>query len=164
MRQALRAIWNARAERERQIVAAGALLLVVAALWAYVWSPLQADRARLRTEVPRLRAEAALVATGAAEVTRLRGALQAIAPGSGTTLIETRAREYFVAAYGGVTPLGDERYRLSLQPVPFASLTRFLGVLAADHAIVVETLALAAHADGGTVNVEGLVLRAPRKP
>ena len=157
-------MWHARPERERQIIAAGLLLLIIAALWAYVWSPLQADRTRLRAEVPRLRAEAAQVAAGAEEVTRLRGALQRVSPGGASGTIEARAREHFATAYGGVTALGDERYRVSLQPVPFAGLARYLGALAADHAIVVESLALSARPEGGTVNVEGLVLRAPRSP
>ncbi len=51
--------WQARAPRERLVYGLGAGALVVASLWAYVWLPVQDDRARLAVTVPKLRAQAA---------------------------------------------------------------------------------------------------------
>jgi general secretion pathway protein M len=159
----LTAFWQARSPRERRIVTAGAAALLAAALWAYVWVPLQADRARLARDLPGLRAEAAMVAAGAAEAARLRSAPRS-APGGALAAIEARGREAFAGAFGAVAAVGDERYRVTLQPVAFETLARFLGGLAADHGLVVDRLALSPQPAGALVAVDALVLRAPAAP
>jgi general secretion pathway protein M len=156
--------WNARSPRERRAIALGAAVVTVALLWAYLWVPLQTDRARLLQELPRLRVAAGAVAEGAQEAPRLRAAVQRATAGSAAGVIEARAREDFAAAFGAVAALGDDRYRVTLQPVAFEALTRYLGALATEHGIVVDSLALAPQAGPGTVAVEALVLRAPRNP
>lgn len=160
----LRELWTARSPRERRVVAGGVAAVVVALLWAYGWSPLQEDRARLARDLPQLRADAAQVAAGVQEAARLRGAAQRTDAAGAAAAIETRAREAFAGAFGAVAAAGDDRYRLALQPVAFDVLARYLGTLAAEHGIVVEQLALAPHDDAGRVAVESLVLRTPPQP
>jgi general secretion pathway protein M len=70
---ALRAWWLALARRERTLVAAGASLALLAALYALAVEPAWKTRARLGAELPRLRAQAAEMDGLAQEARQLRG-------------------------------------------------------------------------------------------
>jgi len=156
--------WGARAPRERAVLAAAAAALALASLWAYVWIPLAADRARLADALPRLRAAARELARDAAEVERLRAAVRArgavTAPAG--AIEETLKGAGLGDGYAGVAALGDGRVQVSLRAVPFDALVRALAQLTEAHGLAVESIALKASGEPGKVQVETLVLRAAR--
>jgi general secretion pathway protein M len=156
--------WGARAPRERAVIAAGAAALALAALWAYVWAPIEADRARLVDALPRLRAAAAELARDAAEVGRLRAAAQArgTAAAPAGAIEQTLKRSGLGDGYAGVAVLGDGRVQVNLRAVPFDALVRAVAELAEAHGLAVERIALKASGEPGKVNVETLVLRGAR--
>jgi general secretion pathway protein M len=160
--EALGEIWNAREPRERAVIAAGLVALVLAALWAWVWDPIEADRARLVAALPKLRAQALDVARQGAEVERLRNAARARgAAGAPADAVAAAAKSLELAdAVGTVTSLAEERVQVVLKPVPFDALMRLLGELGATHGLAVESLAVRAAPEPGRVQVETLVLRA----
>lgn len=156
--------WRARAPRERAVIAAGASALAVAALWAYVWIPIEADRARLAESLPRLRAAAHDVGREAAEVDRLRAAARARGGGAApqAAIEETLKASGLGDGYAGVAALGDGRVQVNLRAVPFDALVRVVAQLAEAHGLTVERIALKASGEPGKVQVETLVLRAGR--
>jgi general secretion pathway protein M len=154
--------WAERAPRERRVLAGGAAVLAALLAWAYGWHPLQAERARLAADLPRLRAEAAAVAASAADVSRLRASRTA--GGEPGEVIRTRLQSHATGGGVSVTAQPDQRYRVVLPPMRFDVLTRELGVLAEAHGIVIERLALTAQPAPGVVGTDVLVLRAPRLP
>jgi general secretion pathway protein M len=160
--ESLRELWNTREPRERAVLAVGLVALVVAALWAWVWHPIAADRARLVAAMPQLRAQVLQVARHGAEVERLRNAARSRGtPSAPDAAIATAAKSLGLAeAIGTVTTAGEGRVQVTLKPVPFDALVRLLGELGAGHGIAVESLIVRAAPEPGRVQVETLVLRA----
>lgn len=66
------ALWEDRSPRERVVIGALAALAAVALLAAFAWLPLERARARLKAELPALRASLAALELQAAEAKRLR--------------------------------------------------------------------------------------------
>ena len=160
----LREWWQARAPRERTVIGGAAVALAVAGLWAYVWVPIEADRARLAEALPRLRAAAQALAHEAAEVDRLRAAARARgAAAAPEAAIEATLKAAGLGdGYAGVTALGDGRVQVNLRAVPFDALARAVAELAEGHGLAVERIALKAGGEPGKVQVESLVLRTAR--
>jgi general secretion pathway protein M len=152
--------WEARAPRERLVFGVGAAALLVASLWAYVWAPVQSDRARLAVAVPQLRARALETVRESAEVERLRAAARG--RGAVPQAAIDAAMAGFGDAYAGVAPLGEGRIQVQLRTVPFDELVRTLGALGEAHGVAVESAALRAAGDG-RVQVESLVLALPAR-
>lgn len=160
--EAIRELWNAREPRERMVIAAGLGALLVAVLWAYVWDPIATDRARLAAALPKLRAQAQLVATQGAEVERLRNAARSRGtPTAPDAAIGAAAKSLGLGdAIGAVTVLGEGRVQVVVKPVAFDALVRLLGELAAGQGLAVESLVVRVAPEPGRVQVETLVLRA----
>ena len=164
MNQALREWWNARDKREQVFIAGGVAALLLAAGWAYLWAPLATDRARLIDSVPRLRAQAQLVAAQSAEAEGLRAAARGRpAMRAPQAVVEEAFRSAgFAEALAGVKPLGEGRVQVTVQPVSFDGLVRVIAQLGESHGLAVESVALKAASEPGKVLVETFVLRAPR--
>jgi general secretion pathway protein M len=160
----LRERWQARAPRERAVIGGAVAALAVAVLWAYVWVPIEADRARLVETLPRLRVAAQALAHEAADVDRLRAAARARgAAGSSQDAIEATLKASGLGdSYAGVTALGDGRVQVNLRATPFDALARALAQLAEAHGLAVERITLKTSGEPGKVQVESLVLRAAR--
>jgi type II secretory pathway component PulM len=154
--------WLARAPRERLVYGLGAGALVVASLWAYVWLPVQSDRARLAVAVPKLRAQMAETVRESAEVERHRAAARGRGAVPQGAIEEAMKAAGFGDAYAGVSSLGEGRVQVNLRAVPFDQLMRTLAALGESHGVAVESAALKA-AGEGRVQVELLVLRAARR-
>jgi type II secretory pathway component PulM len=150
--------WLTRAPRERVVYGAGAATLLVASLWAYVWLPVQSDRARLAVAVPKLQAQALETAREAAEVERLRAAARAPRAAPQSAIDDAMKAAGFGDAYAGLAPLGEGRVQVNLRAVPFDELVRTLATLGERNGVAVESAALRA-AGEGKVRVESLVLR-----
>jgi general secretion pathway protein M len=160
--EALREFWSAREPRERALIAAGLGALLLAVLWAYVWDPIATDRARLAAALPKLRAQAQLVATQGAEVERLRNAARSRGtPTAPDAAIGAAAKSLGLGdAIGAVTVLGEGRVQVVVKPVAFDALVRLLGELAAGQGLAIESLVVRVAPEPGRVQVETLVLRA----
>jgi type II secretory pathway component PulM len=156
--------WGARVPRERAVIAGAGAALGLAVLWAYVWVPIEADRARLADALPPLRAAAAAVARAAAEVERLRATVRARGGGAASEsgLDDALKASGLGPGYGGLSALGDGRVQVNLRAVPFDALARALAHLADAHGVAVERIALKASGEPGRVQVESLVLRVGR--
>jgi len=150
--------WRARASRERLVYGAGGAALLVASLWAYVWLPVQTDRARLAVALPRLKVQALETSREAAEVARLRAAARGRGAVPQAAVEETIKAAGFGDAYAGLAPLGEGRVQVNLRTVGFDDLVRTLAALGEAHGVAVESVALRA-AGEGRVQVESLVLR-----
>jgi general secretion pathway protein M len=153
--------WQARAPRERRVLGLGAAALAVAALWAYVWLPIQSERARLAATAPALRVQAAETVRESAEVERLRAAARSRGTVPQAAIDDALKAAGFGEAYAGLASLGEGRVQVNLRTVPFDELVRTLAALAERHGVAVESAALRAAGDG-KVQVESLVLRAAR--
>jgi general secretion pathway protein M len=160
----LREWWEARAPRERIIMAVGGAALAIAIGWAYVWDPIANDRTRLIDTVPRLRVEALRVSAQGAEVDQLRAAARARGPlpPAQAAVEEALKTNGLGGALAGVTSLGEGRVQVSLRPVAFDALVRSFAHLAQTHGMAVDSIALKAAGEPGKVQVENLVLRAAR--
>jgi general secretion pathway protein M len=64
--------WNARAPRERRVIAGMAVLVAAVLFLAFAWLPVERARSRLGNDLPRLRASVATLEHQANEVRRLR--------------------------------------------------------------------------------------------
>lgn len=77
MKATLTRFWQERTAREQAIIVIGGALLAIGLAYAYAWLPVAESRARLMSELPRLRAQAQQIRIDAAEIERLRGATTA---------------------------------------------------------------------------------------
>jgi general secretion pathway protein M len=153
--------WQARAPRERLVYGGGAAALLIASLWAYVWLPLQNERAQLVAALPKLRVQAAETVRESAEVERLRAAARKRGGVPQDAIGEAMKAAGFGDSYAGISSLGEGRVQVNLRTVPFDELVRALAALAENQGVAVESVALKA-AGEGKVQVESLVLRAAR--
>ncbi len=77
MKAAWNQFWQQRTPRERAILFAGAAVLGVGFVYAYLWLPLERDHARLSADVPRLRNEAQQMRDDAREIESMRARAKA---------------------------------------------------------------------------------------
>ncbi|HSD54642.1 MAG TPA: type II secretion system protein M [Burkholderiales bacterium] len=164
MVEQLREWWRERNARERWLIGSGVAVLVVSALWAYVWAPIASERARLIASLPALRVQAQQMGQQAAEVERLRTAArsrtQSEAPQR--AIEEAMKAGGFAEGFAGVAALGGGRFQVNLGVVPFDALLRVVAQLAETHGLAVETMALKSTDEPGRVRVESLVLQGAR--
>jgi len=64
--------WNKLSERERQILAIGAVVVVLLIGWAFVWHPLARARVQMQARVAQQSSDLAWMRQSAAELTALR--------------------------------------------------------------------------------------------
>lgn len=152
---ALATWWGSRTARERGVLRAGAIALVLA-LAAVAWIEAERSRTRLAAELPRLRASISALERDAAEVDRLR-TLPAAQPGAASPLAA-------LATNGGGLPgaqvavLDDRRVQVTGADVAFGRLLEWLRNAQATHGMRVESARLDAIAPG-RVRAELLLTR-----
>lgn len=159
---ALRTWWNAREQRERQVLAIGALVAVLMLGWALLYKPLTDARASLVQGNQRLAADLVSMRANAA---RLRGgavdgdAARERAGRSLLALVDAGIRDIGLGAgLRRIEPAGDGRVRLRLEAVPFDPLAGWLENLARRHGVVVAEMAATATEYVGQVDIQ-LVLQ-----
>lgn len=149
--------------RERFLVVAGTVLLLVLILYVMVWRPLGDRVERLEVRVAEETALVQWMQAAAAEAQRLRasGADTRGTRQSLLSLTDGSARE---AGLGGairrIEPEGADRVRIVLEQAGFDTMTAWLERIVARHAVAIETATIERRAEPGTVNAS-LVLRAP---
>lgn len=149
--------WNARAPRERQVIAIAGAALGVVLLATLAWLPLERTRARLAQQMPALRASIAALERDAREVKRLRAMPERKAVAASPLAA--------LAAGGGglagaqVVVLDDRRVRVSGADVAYGALLEWLGDAQASHGLRVESAKLDALPAPGRVRAELVLAR-----
>lgn len=154
--------WANLSPRERAIVIGGTIVVILLALWLFVVQPLTSARDRLRASLPSLRAQAAQVAAGAEEVKKLRAAGSRSATSSDPVagVLETAETAGLKDRIRSVSPTSDSVV-VSLEPVAYPRLVRWLGDLAQGRGLVVAAFGARVPEAGAALEVETLSLRVP---
>lgn len=137
----MRAWWNAREPRERQVLLIGGVLSAVLLVWALVWYPLQRSRAELRVRVESQRDDLEQMRSDAARVVQLRGqGARAKVERQGKSLLalaDATARGAQLAnELRRVEPVGPKSVRVSFEGVSFDAVADWLEGLARDFGVV----------------------------
>lgn len=147
-----RELWRQRSSGERRTLAIGAGAIAALLFVAFAWIPLERSRARLESEVPRLRATVAALERDAGEVRRLRAMP---APSH-----EDAAPLSALSANAGLPPgarltvLDPRRVKLSAEDTGFTALVEWLANGAPAQGLHVESARLEALAMPGRVRAD----------
>jgi len=153
----MNAWWRALPPRDRRALSVLAAFVAVVVGWSWIWQPLASERARLRTEIGRMKADLPYLEAAAQEVTRLRasGALDPL-DRQGRSLLALADAGARDAGLGGVLkrvePVSQGRANLWFENVPFDALVDWLEQLQARYGIRVDELAVDRAAGVGSVN------------
>jgi len=141
--EGLRHYWEQLQVRERRIVLAGAVVLLLMGLYVLVWEPLVDGRARLAREVAEQRALLGWMEQSAREVQALRGS-SAPRRNSGQSLMavvdRTARAEGLADVLERVQPDGEKAVRVWLSQAPFDQSLRWLDKLMASQGVRVTGL------------------------
>jgi general secretion pathway protein M len=142
--------WIARTEQERRYLSVGALVVVLALVYAVLVAPALEGRAQLRRALPQLRQQAAQLKELAAEASQL--AAQPVPQ------VVPMTREALVASLGtrGLTAaslsLTGEYAKLQFNGVSFANLVTWLDAQRRENRVAVQDAAFSALAQAGQVD------------
>lgn len=152
-------LWNTLQPRERLVVAGGGVILLALLCYAVVWAPLQHELSRLRADVPKQRAQLALMQAQARQVARLRASTRSsVGAGNLLTGLEQSAQQLGVREnITRMEPDGTNTVRLSLDSVNFNTLLSWLADLQSKGGIRTETATITAQPDPGLVDARLLV-------
>jgi general secretion pathway protein M len=162
--EAFKAYWAARASRERMMLAGGMAAAIILFLYMLVWDPIQTSRARLATELPKLRAQAAQFRLDAEQAEALRGRIKSNDSGRPLpSVIDASAKAAGLRdSIKQIQSLSNDRSQINLTNVGFDTLVQWLAGLGASDGISVETMNASAASQSGRVQVESLVVRSAR--
>jgi general secretion pathway protein M len=151
--EALLSWWNARAPRERLILAAGAAAVLVLVLLA-VLLPLQRAAAEARGRVADKQAALAWLQTVEPQLSAAAATAAPAATGESLlVLAERAAREAGIAkALTGGQPSGNGAFRLRLEDVAFDSLAQWLAQLTQRHGVIIESATIDGREAPGAVS------------
>lgn len=158
MKDALLRFWHARTPRERLVLVAAALLILVLAI-LYAWLPLQRDVAQLRQALPQLRAQAGQLRLQVQEVARLK-ALPAANREAGDLAAAVEQRALALGLRGqieSITPQHAGGIRVVLPQVSFDAWIDWVGDLQAHHGVRVESAQIEASDVAGAVRIDAVL-------
>jgi type II secretory pathway component PulM len=143
--------WAAMSPRERALLAAGAVVVVAALLYAFAWRPLVDDLPRAKRDAERAErrlasAQAAASAAAARATPPARAPLDAAIRGA-------LARQG-LAAGDATLEIAGERAAVTLPSVRFATLVALLDTLAREDAVHAVEATLTARVEAGQVRAE----------
>lgn len=151
------AFWKERSSRERRAIGGGLTVLLLAALYAYLWQPMNDQRQRMRARLPELRAQAATMRSLAPEVPRLKAMrmVAAIPAGGLQGALETAARaEGMHDAISQISPQPGNRARVVLAAVNFDQLLKWVAHLQTQSRVHLESCHIEALEQPGMVKIE----------
>ncbi len=157
----LRARWESLPAPARQWIRLGSLILIPLILYLALWVPMQRDLTSMRSRLPQMREQLALMRVQAVQVTQLRAA----GPSSSTSIANLPGFIEQLATTHGLKPnirkleaAGPNGAQLALENVSFNAVLSFLGDLQKQAAINLENAAFDAQTAPGMVNAQ-LTLR-----
>ena len=153
-------VWfKALPPRERLALSTGAIVVLLLLLYGWIWLPLAADTARLRSSVPNLRSQASLLGAEAAEAKRLAAQPRPVAND-----VLANAVEQSVAASGlkdrlQVLPLDSSRVQLNADGIGFNEWINLLASLQQSRNARVESARVEPQPGGTLVKVQAVLSR-----
>jgi type II secretory pathway component PulM len=124
----MRELWHRLSLREQRMVAIAAIAVLAAVAWVGVWTPMDADIARLARDVPRLEAQAAAAKAQADDIVAL-GRATAPARGDPLPAAERVLAERNLRAAASSLTMQDGRLRMSFAMVRLDALAPLLDAL-----------------------------------
>jgi general secretion pathway protein M len=154
--RALAGFWDARSARERAMLVAGAALVALSALYAFLWEPGLAARTRLSAALPKLRAQVADMRLQQKELAELRKAVAAkAAPADLKALLRSAAAgTAFAASVERVEAPSPGRALFAAGAVGFDAWLEWVEALQRESGIRIETCRVQALDQPGMVRVE----------
>lgn len=153
----LEQLWRERNPRERWLIGLGLPLLLLALLYAYLWLPVQKERAGLLRTLPELRASAAQLRQQAQEVQTLKQRVPAddaaANPADPVTVMRQTATQAGLPA-PQIQPDNTGRLRVRFEQVTFNPLIQWLDILQRQHGLKVDTLELNSAGGPGRVSAQ----------
>ena len=149
------------APRERLVLLAGVVIVILLVFYAVVWQPLSRNHARLAGEVAEYGSELEWMRSAAMEARLLESGSQETVADSRSLIarVTTELRADQISA-ARVQPEGDDRLRLGLERVAFTGLLAPLERMQAKYGIRVEEAAIEPVPDSpGLVNARMLLQR-----
>lgn len=149
--------WRERSSRERWAIGGGLTVLLLAALYAYLWQPMSDQRRRMRMRLPELRAQAAAMRTQAPEVARLKEThmVAAIPPGGLQGALETAAQaEGMRDAITQIAPQAGNRARVVLAAASFDQWLKWVERLQTQSRVHLESCRIEPLEQPGMVKIE----------
>ncbi len=134
--------WRQLDARTQTIASIGALLLIVAILYAYVWLPAARERERVTARLPQLSAQLAMMQRQAEEIRVLNGA-SAIAPAPPVTA-DTAALQNLFGEGAQASIDANRGFRIVIPKISYAKWWDRLGDADARHQLQLVNLTLRA--------------------
>jgi general secretion pathway protein M len=129
----LKAWWNGHQPRERLILGAGGMMLVIALFFLAVWEPLHQARQRGELALEQSRKMATRLEAIASEVERARGAGGAAAANRSLSLLAAVDKASKLPDLGKapsrIQPEGEKEVKVWFDEVPFDALMQWMQVL-----------------------------------
>lgn len=156
-----RARWQELAPRERRAVSIAAVVFALFLVYALVWSPMQSTIARLRTSVPRMQTQLALMESQAREVAQLRAHAPAVTQSGNllSSLEQSAVSQGLRQSITRIDPEGGNAAHISFDNVGFNALLTWLNDLQGQ-GIRVDTATIQRRDAPGMVSAR-LLVRAP---
>jgi type II secretory pathway component PulM len=153
---AVQGYWRAISARERAVLTAGAVLVLGAALYLFLWEPGMAARRSLSASLPRLRAQLEDMRWQREEVLALRKKLGASSTRGDVadTLRASAALAQFASAIERIEALPGGKARIQAGPVPFHAWLAWADNLHRELGVRIEACAIHALDPPGMVQVE----------
>jgi general secretion pathway protein M len=162
--QSLKQWFEGLQPRERIIILAGSILVLLVAIYILALAPFYAAVGSRAERVAQKEADLAWMRSVAGELQALNASQPMSAAATGESLvvlIDRAARECGLAsALTGQTPSGDSGIRVRLEAAEFDKLMVCLGTLQQAHAVTIESATIDRAAQPGLVNAS-LVLTRP---
>lgn len=155
MTSALHDFWSTRSERERRVIFLGALAVIAVIVVLYILLPLHTQRKQLRTNLPKLRAEAVALERAAEEAKELKTATVAATSPAGRQSFEDAASINGLAPTSyQIVSASSDRTAVRITQAPFDRLLAWIDTLQTNHRVRVEAARLQAQSAPGTVSGE----------
>lgn len=155
-----RAWWASRAERERQMLSAGAAVLALILAWLAVWEPVTSLHHRREKALAEARSLATRLETLAAESRGVQPAGGGSRQQSLLSVVDQSGKSSGIGkAPSRLQPDGDTTVRVWLEDVPFDAVMRWLGELATRHGVQVADAEIERQSGSGLVNARLTLVR-----
>lgn len=159
MKETLKTRWTQLAPREQRLISWGGSGLLLALLYVYAWQPLNAERLKLRANLPQLRADAALMATQAEEAQHLRQNVQRLPASSPIKAAIQQAMNESGEAIPSaqITQSDDHHANISISVIPFDRWVSWLNLMQQKQHIRLDSCRIEALPQAGMIQLQAVL-------